>query len=297
MNVVFNEEVLEPLPEIEKLRGCTFVIKYGGSIVNDENAKNNFFKDIALLKMHGINIIIVHGGGPIISKWLNIAGIECKFINGLRVTDEKVMEIVQMVLAGQVNKDLALSLNLMGVNSIGLCGIDDRLIEAKKKYVIDNGEKIDIGYVGEVTNINERMLLSILKNGQVPVISPIGFDIDGNKYNINADYVASYISSAINADKLIILTDVEGVYKDINNKESLIPYLSLDKIETYINEGVICGGMIPKMECCTDAIKNGTKKVHLIYGKNEHCLINDIFNNKGTVIEEREYDDKCQKVI
>jgi acetylglutamate kinase len=297
MNVVFNEEVLEPLPEIEKLRGCTFVIKYGGSIVNDENARNNFFKDIALLKMHGINIIIVHGGGPIISKWLNIAGIECKFVNGLRVTDEKVMEIVQMVLAGQVNKDLALSLNLMGVNSIGLCGIDDRLIEAKKKYVIENGEKIDIGYVGEVTNVNERMLLSILKNGQVPVISPIGFDIDGNKYNINADYVASYISSAINADKLIILTDVEGVYKDINNKESLIPYLSLDKIETYINEGVICGGMIPKMECCTDAIKNGTKKVHLIYGKNEHCLINDIFNNKGTVIEEREYDDKCQKVI
>jgi acetylglutamate kinase len=297
MNVVFNEEVLEPLPEIEKLRGCTFVIKYGGSIVNDENARNNFFKDIALLKMHGINIIIVHGGGPIISKWLNIAGIECKFVNGLRVTDEKVMEIVQMVLAGQVNKDLALSLNLMGVNSIGLCGIDDRLIEAKKKYVIENGEKIDIGYVGEVTNVNERMLLSILKNGQVPVISPIGFDIDGNKYNINADYVASYISSSINADKLIILTDVEGVYKDINNKESLIPYLSLDKIETYINEGVICGGMIPKMECCADAIKNGTKKVHLIYGKNEHCLINDIFNNKGTVIEEREYDDKCQKVI
>lgn len=297
MNIIFNDEDLEPLPEIEKLRGKTFVVKYGGSIVNDEKATKNFFRDIALLKMHGINIIIVHGGGPIISKWLKIAGIESRFVNGLRFTDEKVMEVVQMVLAGQVNKDLVLNLNLRGVNAIGICGIDDKLIEAEKKYVIEDGKKIDIGYVGEVKSINERMLLGIIKNGQIPVISPIGFDTDGNKYNINADYVASYISSAIKADKLIILTDVEGVYRDINDRESLIPYLNLDEIETYINEGIICGGMIPKMECCSDAIKNGTKRVHLIYGKNEHCLINDIFSNKGTVIEEKEYDDKCQKII
>lgn len=288
---------LEPLPALSSLKGKTFVIKYGGSIMKNDNAKNAFLKDVAIMREYGINIVIVHGGGPLISKWLDRAGIESRFINGLRVTDEGVMEIVQMVLCGMINKDLSLGLSLNGINAIGVSGIDSKLIEAQKKYTYDNGQKIDIGYVGEVININETMLISLIKSGQVPVVSPVGYDKDGNKYNINADYAASFISSAINADKLIILTDVEGVYRDINDKSSLIDYLTLDMIHDYINEGIISGGMIPKMECCMKAVENGTNKVHLIDGRKEHCLINDIFNNNGTIIEGKGEKQPCQKAI
>ncbi|MFT8315919.1 MAG: acetylglutamate kinase [Clostridium sp.] len=295
-----NEEgavSLEPLPALSSLKGKTFVIKYGGSIMKNEEAQNAFLNDVATMRQYGVNIVIVHGGGPLISKWLNKTGIESKFVNGLRVTDENVMEIVQMVLCGMVNKDISLNLSLRGLNAIGVSGIDSKLIEAQKKYIYDNGEKIDIGFVGEVTNINETMLISLIKSGQVPVVSPVGYDKDGNKYNINADYAASFISSAIKADKLIILTDVEGVYEDINNKNSLIEYLTLDRIHDYIRDGIISGGMIPKMECCMEAIKNGTHNVHLIDGRKEHCLINNIFNNCGTIIEEKGGDNQCQKAI
>lgn len=289
---------LEPLPGLSNFKGKTFVIKYGGSIMKNSCAKQAFFKDVALMREHGINVVIVHGGGPLISAWLKKAGIESRFVNGLRVTDEEVMEIVQMVLCGMVNKNLSLSLSMQGVNAIGISGMDGKLIEAQKKYTYEKNKKIDIGFVGEVTNINERMIISLLKNGQVPVISPVGYDDKGNKYNINADYVASYVSSALNADKLIILTDVEGVYKDINDKNSLIPSLTPEKIEDYIEQGIISGGMIPKMECCMEAVKSGTKKVHLIDGRKEHCLINDIFYNKGTIIlGEEEEDIQCQKAI
>lgn len=296
-----NEEgaiSLEPLPVLSSLKGKTFVIKYGGSIMKNEEAKNAFLNDVVMMKEYGVNIVIVHGGGPLISRWLNKTGIESKFINGLRVTDENVMEIVQMVLCGMINKDISLNLSLRGLNAIGVSGIDSKLIEAQKKYIYNNdGDKIDIGFVGEVTNINETMLVSLIKSGQIPVVAPVGYDKDGNKYNINADYAASFISSAIKADKLIILTDVEGVYKDINDKNSLIDYLSLDMIQDYIKGGIISGGMIPKLECCTEAIKNGTKKVHLIDGRKDHCLINDIFNNNGTIIEEKGRDEQCQKAI
>lgn len=288
---------LEPLPGLSNFKGKTFVIKYGGSIMKNDSAKKAFFKDVATMRENGINVVIVHGGGPLISAWLQRAGIQSKFINGLRVTDENVMEIVQMVLCGMVNKNLSLNLSIQGVNAIGISGMDGKLIEARKKYLYENNERIDIGFVGEVTNVNERMVLSLLKNGQVPVISPVGYDDKENKYNINADYVASYISSAINADKLIILTDVEGVYKDINDKNSLIPSLTLDTIENYIDTGIICGGMIPKMECCMEAVRNGTKKVHLVDGRNEHCLINDIFCNKGTTILGEEENAQCQEAI
>ena len=295
-----NEEgaiSLEPLPVLSGLKGKTFVVKYGGSIMKNEDAKNAFLNDVAILKQYGVNIVIVHGGGPLISKWLNKTGIESKFINGLRVTDENVMEIVQMVLCGMVNKDISLNLSLRGINAIGVSGIDSKLIEAQKKYIYNDGEKIDIGFVGEVTNINKTMLVNLIKSGQVPVVSPVGYDEEGNKYNINADYAASFISSAINADELIILTDVEGVYKDINDRNSLIDYLNLDMIDNYIKNGTISGGMIPKMECCMEAVKNGTHKVHLIDGRKEHCLINDIFNNTGTIIEEKGGDEQCQKAI
>lgn len=289
---------LEPLPALSSFKGKTFVVKYGGSIMKNKDAQSAFFSDVATLRENGINVVIVHGGGPLISQWLNKTGIESKFINGLRVTDENVMEIAQMVLCGMINKNLSLNLSLAGVNAIGISGIDGKLIEAKKKYIYEEDKIIDIGFVGEVVNINERLILSLIKNGQVPVISPIGYDEAGNRYNINADYVASYVSSTLNADKLIILTDVEGVYKDINDKNSIIPNLTVDMIEEYRTCGIISGGMIPKMECCCEAVKSGTKKVHLIDGRKEHSLINDVINNKGTVIfDEMEEEKVCQKAI
>lgn len=290
-------ELEDPLGKLEKFKGKTFVIKYGGSIMKDENSEKAFIEDIKILRNIGVNLVIVHGGGPEISKWLQISGVKSQFIDGLRVTDEKVMEIVQMVLSGKINKNLSLKLNMNDIKSVGLSGIDNKIIQAQKKYIYKDNEKIDIGYVGEVVNINETFILNLIKNGQVPVISPIGCDDEGNIYNINADYAASFISSALNAEKLIILTDVEGVYKDINDKDSLIKNLSIDDIQYYIEEGVISGGMIPKMQCCTSAILGGTKHVHLIDGRNMHCIINDIINYNGTVICSKEEDVECQKVI
>ncbi|WP_410170908.1 acetylglutamate kinase [Clostridium felsineum] len=291
-----EEPMEETLSELKKYKGKTFVIKYGGSIMKNKKAEDAFIKDIKYLRKVGINIVIVHGGGPEISKWLDISGIETSFVNGLRVTDEKVIEIVEMVLSGKINKRLSLKFNLNGVNAVGLSGVDNKLIEAEKKYVYKNGEKIDIGYVGNVTNINSEFIEALLKNNQVPVISPIGCDVEGNIYNINADYAAAFVSSALDAEKLIILTDVEGVYKNINDPQSIIHRMNIDDINYYIKEQIIKGGMIPKIECCASAIKNGTKNVHLIDGRNNHCLINDILNYSGTIIS---YGSgiKCQKAI
>lgn len=290
-------ELEDPLGKLEEFKGKTFVIKYGGSIMKNENSEKAFIEDVKILRNMGINLVIVHGGGPEISRWLQISGVKSEFVEGLRVTDEKVMEVVQMVLSGKINKKLSLNLNMNDVKSVGLSGVDNRIIQAQKKYIYKNDEKIDIGYVGEVVNINETFILNLIKNGQVPVISPIGCDDEGNIYNINADYAASFISSALNAEKLIILTDVEGVYKDINDKDSLIKNLSIDDIQYYIEEGIISGGMIPKMQCCTSAILGGTKHVHLIDGRNEHCIINDIISYNGTTIYGKEDDVECQKVI
>ena len=288
-------EDLEPLP---KYKNKTFVIKYGGSIMKSQKAIKEFIEDVKRLKNEGVNIVIVHGGGPMISSWLDKIGIETQFVHGLRVTDEKVMNVVQMVLSGMVNKELSLNLSINGISAIGLSGVDGNLIKAQKKYIYKNGKKLDIGFVGEVSDVNDKMLTDFLKNNQVPVISPIGYDDNGNIYNINADYAASYISSKIDADKLIILTDVDGVYRDINDKDSLIPSLTLGMIEKYIDDGTIRGGMIPKMECCIDAIRKGTKMVHLVDGRKEHCLINDLINNNGTsIIGEEEVELECQKAM
>ena len=282
---------------LNKFKGKTFVIKYGGSIMNNKASQNAFIEDIFYMRQIGINIVIVHGGGPEISKWLNKTGTQSKFVKGLRVTDEKTMEIVEMVLSGKVNKDLASKLSIKGVNAVGLSGRDGNLIKAKKKYLFQDGRVIDIGYVGEIVKVNVKLINNLLINDIVPVISPVGCDNEENKYNINADHVASFISSALNAEKLIILTDVEGVYRNKNDKSSLIPCINIDEINQYINEGIINGGMIPKMESCMEAIKNGTGNVHLIDGRCEHSLIFDIINNSGTKIISKEEDSECQKVI
>ena len=287
----------DALPYIKKFSGKTFVIKYGRSIMKNESAIKAFYEDVSLMKLVGINIVIVHGGGPEISRWLEKTGLKTEFINGLRVTDSNVMDIVEMVLSGHVNKNLSAGLSAHGISAVGISGRDSNLIRARKKYTYVNGEKNDIGFVGEVVGVNKPLLLSIMERGRVPVISPIGCDFSGNKYNINADYVASYISSALNAEKLIVLTDVEGVYKDFNDKSSLIPSLSPDEIRDYIEDGTISGGMIPKMECCIDAIENGTKNVHLLDGRKNHGLLLEVISNIGTKITGKRGYLKCQKAI
>jgi len=288
---------IESIPYMKLYSGKTFVVKYGGSIMKSEEHQKAFIEDVIRLKSMGINLVIVHGGGPEINLWLQRAGIESKFVKGLRVTDRETMEIVEMVLSGHVNKRIAANLSRNGVNAIGISGRDSNLIRAKHKVLYDEDEVIDIGYVGEVISINKNLLVDLIDNDYVPVISPIGCDSKGNVYNINADYAASFISSELNAEKLIILTDVEGVYKDINDKSSFISSITKDEIKAYIDEGIITGGMIPKMECCIDAIENGTCNVHLIDGRKEHSLLLDIFNGSGTRIVGKEVLEECQRVI
>ncbi|OPJ61663.1 acetylglutamate kinase [Clostridium oryzae] len=271
--------------QIENYSGRTFVIKYGGSIVNNLEAQKAFLEDIASFIKHGIKIILVHGGGPEINKWLKKTSIESRFLQGLRVTDKDTMEIVEMALSGNVNKKLSSALGAIGVNALGISGRDCKILIAKKSFAVDEkGSKIDIGYVGEVISVNSKVLINLLGIGILPVISPVATDGNGNAYNINADYAASSIASALNAEKLIILTDIPGVLKDINNPSSLISFLTPQLIEEYINEGFIDGGMIPKLRCCSKAIKGGAKNVHLIDGRENHALANELFSNSGTRI-------------
>jgi acetylglutamate kinase len=279
-NTIFSEII----PYISDYKNKTFVIKYGGSILNNADAQRAFIDDIIIFKNLGINIVLVHGGGPEINKWLQRAGVQSSFIKGLRVTDSDTMEIVEMVLSGSVNKKLAANLSINGLSAVGISGRDCSLIEAKKKYLFDNGEQIDIGYVGEVVNINAPFLESLVDKNIIPVISPVGCDSFGNTYNINADYAASAVAGALGAEKLIIMTDIEGVYKDIKDKTSLITSITVEEIRDYISKGIINGGMIPKMECCIDAIEKGARNVHLIDGRKTHSIILDTFTNCGTKI-------------
>lgn len=283
--------------QINKYKGKTFVIKYGGSIMDNLEAQDAFIDDLLLLTSIGIKVVIVHGGGPEISKWLKKTGTETEFVKGLRVTDSSTMEIVEMVLSGSVNKKLSSNLSRKGLNSIGISGKDSNLIRAKKKYIYDNGNKIDIGFVGEVTSVNKELLLNLLDNGIIPVISPIGCDLDGNSYNINADYAASFISGVLRAEKLLIMTDIDGVYTDIKDPCTLLPSITPSEIRNYTEAGIITGGMIPKLECCMDALDKGTNSVHLIDGRKEHNLLFNITANSGTKIIAERGDCLCQKIV
>lgn len=266
--------------DIDKYKNTTIVIKFGGSIMKENECKEAFIKDIAILKENNINVVIVHGGGPNISSMLEKVGAPTTFINGLRVTDKETMKIVEMTLCGEVNKHLSGELSKKSLNSIGISGRDFNLIKVKKKYSNVDGEKIDLGFVGEVEKINTPALSNLIENDFLPVIAPIGSDNLGNTYNINADYVAGAIASALNAEKLILMTDIEGVYLDINDKSSFLESITVDEIKKYIKEGIIKGGMIPKMECCLNAIENGTKTVHLVDGRQKHSLIKSAFLNE-----------------
>ena len=277
--------LVEALPYIQEFYGRTVVVKYGGNAMVNDELKASVMQDIALLKFVGVNVAIVHGGGPEITGFLKKIGKESSFVSGLRVTDEETVEIAEMVLAGKVNSEIVNLLNRRGVRAVGLSGKDADLIQAEKKLatVYEHGEKtkIDIGYVGKAKQINIQIVNDLIEQGYVPVIAPIGVGEDGESYNINADYVAADIAGALKAEKLLLLTDTEGVYKNFEDKSSFISTLKADEARSFIKDGTISGGMIPKVEACLRALDKGTNKAYIIDGRLPHSIILELFTDSG----------------
>ena len=270
--------LIEALPFIQKFAGKTVVIKYGGNAMINDELKSSVIEDIILLKFIGLNPIVVHGGGPDISKALNDNNIKSEFINGLRVTDADTMRIAQEVLVGKTNKEIVSLLNYKGGKAIGFCGIDGGFIKCEKKFTEVDGKKVDLGFVGEIISVDKHILEYISKDAYIPVVAPIGVDEEGQSYNINADNVAAAVAKAVSAEKLILLTDVEGIL-DADNK--IIYETGKDEILAMIDDGTINGGMIPKVTGCLDAIDSGVKGVHIIDGRVPHCLLLEIFTKSG----------------
>lgn len=270
------EVLIEALPYIQRFKRKIIVVKYGGSAMVDEELKKHVIQDVTLLKLVGFKPIIVHGGGKEISKWVGKVGMEPVFINGLRKTDEATMEIAEMVL-NKVNKSLVTLVQELGVNAVGISGKDGGLLKVEKKY--SNGE--DIGFVGEITEVNPQILYDLLEKDFLPIICPVGMDAEYNSYNINADDAACAIAKAVKAEKLAFLTDIEGVYKDPKDKDTLISELRVSEARELIGDGFIGGGMLPKLNNCIDAIENGVSRVHILDGRIAHCLLLEIFTNRG----------------
>jgi len=274
------EILIEALPYIQKLYGKTVVIKYGGNAMVNSQLKNSVMDDITLLKYIGMNPVVVHGGGPDISKALDNFGIKSKFVNGLRVTDAATMEIAQMVLIGKTNKEIVSLLNQKGGKAIGVSGIDGNLLECEQYKTIVDGKETDLGYVGKITKVNSKQLEIMAKDEYIPVVSPIGVGKNGQSYNINADTVAGEIAAALKAEKLILLTDVEGV-KASKDSDEIIAALTAEEVHKLIQTKVINGGMIPKVLGCLEAIDRGVGRSHIIDGRIPHCILLEIFTNKG----------------
>ncbi len=270
------EVLIEALPYIQRFNRRIIVVKYGGSAMVDEELKARVIQDVTLLKLVGFKPIIVHGGGKEISRWVGKVGMEPHFINGLRVTDEATMELVEMVL-GKVNKSLVQLVEGLGVRAIGISGKDGKLLTVDKKY--SEGE--DIGFVGDVKEVNTSILYDLLEKDFLPIICPVGLDEDNNTYNINADDAACAIAKAMKAEKLAFLTDIEGVYKDPKDPSTLISELTVSAAHQLMENGYIGGGMLPKLNNCIDAIENGVSRVHILDGRIPHCLLLEIFTNKG----------------
>jgi acetylglutamate kinase len=277
-----NEELkkaqvlVEALPYIQKFNRKIIVVKYGGSAMVDEELKKKVIQDVVLLKLVGLKPIIVHGGGKEISTWVKKTGMEPKFFNGLRVTDEPTMEIAEMVL-NKVNKSLVSMIEELGVKACGISGKDGGMLKVEKKF--SEGE--DIGYVGEIKEVDTTLIDSLLKDDFLPVICPIGYDDAYHAYNINADDAACAIARAVHAEKLAFLTDIEGVYRDYNDKSTLISELTTDEAKELLQTDAIGGGMLPKLNNCVDAIENGVARVHIMDGRIPHCLLLEVFTNKG----------------
>lgn len=280
-NVIKKAEILiEALPYIQALNGKTVVIKYGGNAMINDELKNSVMEDITLLKYVGVNPVVVHGGGPDITRTLKKLNIESEFVHGLRKTNSDTMEVAQMVLIGKTNKEIVSLLNQKGGKAIGISGIDDNMIECEKLTKLDNGEDVDLGYVGKIVNINPHVLEILAKGDYIPVVAPIGVDKNGQSHNINADTVAGELASALKAEKLILLTDVEGV-KSSSENEHISPALTVDEVYSLIKDNIISGGMIPKVLGCVQALHNGVGRTHIIDGRIPHCILLEIFTNKG----------------
>lgn len=270
------EVLIEALPYIQNFNRRIIVVKYGGSAMTNPELQRNVIKDVTLLKLVGFKPIIVHGGGKEISRWISKVGKEPEFVNGLRVTDEETMEIAEMVL-NRVNKSLVSMVEELGVSAAGVSGKDGKMLHVDKKYA--DGK--DIGFVGDIKEVNAKILFDLLEKDFLPIVAPIGFDDNFNTYNINADDAACAIAKAVGAEKLAFLTDIEGIYKDINDKDSFISRITASQAEELINSGCIGGGMLPKLNNCTDAVKEGVNKVHILDGRIPHCLLLEIFTNEG----------------
>jgi acetylglutamate kinase len=268
------EVLTQALPYIQKYYNKTVVIKYGGNAMINEELKEQVMQDIVLLHLIGVKVVLVHGGGPEISEMLNKIGKESLWVDGLRVTDKETAEVVQMVLAGKINKSLVNLLNVRGGNAMGISGIDGRLITAETK-----DERL--GFVGRITDVNVAPILNLLKHDYIPVVSTVGCDKEGNVYNINADTAAAFIAGAMEAECLISMTDIAGVLEDKDNPETLIPKITVSEAKELFKKGIISGGMIPKIECCLEAIEKGVKKVFIMDGRVPHSLLIETLTNEG----------------
>lgn len=283
MKQIYNEKyfekaevLIEALPYIQKFNRKVIVVKYGGSAMTDVNLKRNVIKDVSLLKLVGFKPILVHGGGKDISAMINKVGKTPEFVNGLRVTDAETMEIAEMVL-GKVNKGLVSLVTELGIKAVGISGKDGGLLTVEKKYA----DGADIGYVGQITKVNTKILDDLLENDYLPIVAPVGLDENFETYNINADDAACAIAKAMGADKLAFLTDIEGVYKNPSDPDTFINRLTVTEADNLIKEGYVGGGMLPKLNNCTDAIKNGVNRVHILDGRKPHSLLLEVFTDTG----------------
>ncbi len=268
------EFLLEAMPYIEKYQNKVLVIKYGGNAMISEELKKSVMRDLTLLRFVGINVVLVHGGGPEISETLKRMGVESRFVNGLRYTDEETAEVVRMVLAGKVNKELVHRLQMLGAKSVGMCGIDGGMLLCEK-------ECDELGYVGKIISVNTDVITDSLQNGYLPVISTVGYDNEGHIYNVNADTAASAIAGALGAESLILMTDIRGLLRDKDDEESLIKKVYVSDIPSLVNEGVISGGMIPKINCCKEAIRRGVNRVFITDGRVKHSILLELLSDEG----------------
>lgn len=268
------EFLLEAMPYIEKYQNKVLVIKYGGNAMISEELKKSVMRDLTLLRFVGINVVLVHGGGPEISETLKRMGVESRFVNGLRYTDEETAEVVRMVLAGKVNKELVHRLQMLGAKSVGMCGIDGGMLLCEK-------ECDELGYVGKIISVNTDVITDSLQNGYLPVISTVGYDNEGHIYNINADTAASAIAGALGAESLILMTDIRGLLRNKDDEESLIKKVYVSDIPSLVNEGVISGGMIPKINCCKEAIRRGVNRVFITDGRVKHSILLELLSDEG----------------
>lgn len=277
MDVSKRAKVLvQAMPYIKKYSGETVVVKYGGNAMINEDLKSDVMSDLVLMQLVGINVVLVHGGGPEINAMLKAVGKESKFENGMRVTDKETIDIVQMVLAGKVNKSLVQLLEKHGGKALGFCGLDGRLLMAEKMI-----SSVDLGYVGEITEVNPLPLENAMNNGYIPIVATVAGGYDGNVYNINADLAAAQIAAKLGAKKLILMTDIRGLLRDVDDENSLISVVNVSEVPMLKRDGIIKGGMIPKIDCCVEAVRNGVSRAHIIDGRLEHSILLELFSDEG----------------